>query len=157
MKTSIVAVVLAVFGTACGSSPTTPSTSATPMSVTGTWVGSGLDSSSTLGAGSMMGQTGAGTMTWQLTQTGSTVTGSLGFSGMPAGMPGSFTGTMDQDDMVFTFDTPPMGAMMSSGCAAHVTGTVHLDEQTMTMTGTYDGTNSCYGAFADGLMTMTHR
>jgi hypothetical protein len=37
--------------------------------------GIGTDSSSSMGAGSMMGQTDMGTMTWQLTQNGSTVTG----------------------------------------------------------------------------------
>jgi hypothetical protein len=34
-----------------------------------------------MGAGSMMGQTDMGTMTWQLTQNGSTVTGPMSFSG----------------------------------------------------------------------------
>ena len=45
------------------------------------------DSSVSMGAGSVMGQTGMGTMTWPLTQAGSTVTGSMSFSGMQGRMP----------------------------------------------------------------------
>ncbi len=60
-------------------------------------------------------------MTWQLTQTGNGVTGSLTFSDMPTGMPGSIVGTMDADDMTFTADMP-MASMMSGSCAATAKG-----------------------------------
>jgi len=156
MKYGVVAVLLAGLAAACGRSPTSPSTPATPVSVSGTWVGNASDSSSSLGPGSMMGQAGVGTMTWQLTQTGSTVKGSLNFSGMPGRMPGSLSGTMDDDDMEFTVDMP-MSSMMSSGCAAHATGTAHFDGTTMMFTGTYTGSNTCYGAFTDGQFTMAQR
>ena len=109
-----------------------------------------------MGAGSMMGQTDMGTMTWQLTQNGSTVTGPMSFSGsgMQGRMPGSFLGTMSGDDMTFTMDMPT-SSMMSSGCSSTATGTAHVDRTTMTMTGAYSGSNSCSGAFATGQMTMT--
>ena len=107
-----------------------------------------------MGAGSMMGQAGLGAMTWQLTQSGSTVTGSMSFSGMQGGRPGSFSGTMSGDDMTLTMDLPS-GSMMSSGCSARATGTARVSGTTMT--GTYGGSNSCTGAFTNGQMTMTRR
>ena len=61
----------------------TPSASRSHTSATGTWTGSGSDSSSALGAGGMMGQAGMGTVTWELTQTGPNVEGTVTFSGMP--------------------------------------------------------------------------
>jgi hypothetical protein len=127
-------------------------------SMAGTWAGTGSDSSSAMGAGGMMGQSDMGTMTWQLTQNGSTVTGPMSFSGsgMQGRMPGSFMGTMSGDDMAFTMDMPT-SSMMSSGCSSRATGTAHVDRTTMTMTGTYSGSNSCSGAFAAGQMTMTRR
>jgi hypothetical protein len=156
----MMAVALAGVLAACGGSPAAPSTS-TPVSVSGTWVGSGSDSSASLGAGSMMGQAGLGAMTWQLTQSGSTVTGSLGFSSMQGRMPGTLSGTMADGQLSFTFDMPmdedDMHGMMSSVCAAHVAGTVHIDTATMTMTGTYDGSNTCFGAFTNGQVSLTHQ
>jgi hypothetical protein len=124
----------------------------------GTWAGIGLDSSGSMGAGSMMGQTDMGTMTWQLTQNGSTVTGPMSFSGagMQGRMPGSFLGTMSGDDMSFTMDMPS-SSMMSSGCSSRATGTAHVNRTTMTMTGTYSGSNSCSGAYTNGQLTMTRR
>ena len=103
-----------------------------------------------------MGQTGMGTMTWPLTQSGSAVTGSMSFAGMAGRMPGAFTGTMSGDDMTFTMDLPN-NSMMSSGCTARATGSAHVDGTRMTMTGTYSGTNSCTGSFVNGQMTMTRR
>jgi len=106
----------------------------------------------------MMGQADMGTMTWQLTQNGSAVTGPMSFSGsgMHGRMPGAFTGTMSGDVMTFTMDMPS-GSMMSAGCSARATGTAHLDPSRMTMTATYGGSHSCTGAFANGQMTMSRR
>jgi hypothetical protein len=109
-----------------------------------------------MGAGSLMGQAGMGTMTWPLTQSGSTVTGSMNFSGMQGRMPGSFSGTMSGDEMTFTMDMP-MDSMMSSGCSARATGTARVNGTRTTMTGTYSGLNSCTGSFANGQMTMTRQ
>ena len=159
MKNVFAGVLLASFAAACGgNSSMSPSAPAASMSVAGAWVGIGLDSSSSLGAGSMMGQADMGTMTWQLTQNESTVTGSMNFSGsgMQGRMAGSFQGTMSGDDMTFTMDMP-MGSMMSSGCSSRATGTMHLNRTTMTMTGTYSGSNACSGAFTGGQMTMNRR
>ena len=124
--------------------------------MTGTWSGSASDSSLSMGAGSLMGQTGMGTMTWPLTQSGSTITGVMNFAGMPGRTPGVFMGTMSGDEMTFTMDMPN-NSMMSSGCSARSTGTARVNGTRMTMTGTYGGMNSCTGAFTNGQMTMTRR
>ncbi len=134
----------------------TPTATTSQAPATGTWTGTASDSSSGLGAGAMMGQSGMGTVTWQLSQTGSAVTGTMSFSGMQGRMPGSFAGTMSGNDMTFTVDMPN-ASMMSSGCTARATGTAHLDPTTMTMTCTYSGTNSCSGPFGNGQMNMTRR
>lgn len=155
---------LALLSSACGNStPMSPSgmaTSTTPpasqSSVSGTWSGTASDSSSALGAGAMMGQAGMGTPTWQLSQSGTMVTGTTSFGGMQGHMPGTLTGTMSGNDMTFTVDMPN-ASMMSSGCTARATGTAHLDPTTMTMTCTYSGANSCSGPFANGLMNMARR
>ncbi len=157
MKKSLAVLALVALSVACGSNsqmmPTGPS-GTTAMS--GTWSGSASDSSSSMGAGSMMGQAGAGTMTSPLTQNGAAVTGTMTFSGMQGRMPGTFTGTMSGDDMTFTMDMPD-SSMMSSGCSARATGTAHVDASRTTMTGTYSGSNSCTGAFTGGQMTMVRR
>jgi hypothetical protein len=159
MKKAFAGVVLASFAAACGGNTSmSPSAATAPMSVAGSWAGIGSDSSSSMGAGSMMGQADMGTMTWQLAQNGSAVTGSMSFSGsgMQGRMPGSFQGTMSGDDMTFTMDMAT-GSMMSSGCSSRATGTAHVTGTTMTMTGTYTGSNSCSGAFTSGQMTMNRR
>jgi len=154
MKKAI-AVVLLTFVAACTNSMTGPSGS---MSMAGTWAGSASDSSGSMGTGSLMGQTGMGTMTWPLTQSGSTVTGPMQFSGsgMQGRMPGAFSGVMTGDDMTFTMEMT-VGSMMTAGCSSRATGTGRVNRTTMTMTGTYVGVHSCTGAFTNGQMTMTRR
>ena len=151
------AVVLTCFAAACGGTSSMGPTGPTAQTaMTGTWSGNASDSSSSMGAGSAMGQTGMGTMTWPLTQSGSTVTGSMSFAGMQGRSPGAFTGTMSGDDMTFTMDLPN-NSMMSAGCTARATGAARVDGTRMTMTGTYSGANSCTGSFVNGQMTMTRR
>ena len=150
-----VLVVLVSFAAACDNSMTGPSGS---MSMAGTWAGSASDSSGSMGTGSRMGQTGMGTMTWPLTQRGSTVTGTMNFSGsgMQGRTPGAFSGVMTGDDMTFTMDMA-VGSMMAAGCSSRATGTGRVNRTTMIMTGTYVGMNSCTGAYTNGQMTMTRR
>ncbi len=157
MRKRLVAIsVLGLFLAACGSSssPTTPDSL-----VSGTWSGSATDSTTAaLGSGGMMGQSGMGTMTWQLTQSGSNVTGTARFAGMAGGMmAGTLAGTLSGRDMTFTMDMPA-GSMMSGGtCSAHSSGTAHMDAGAMTMTGNYSGTNSCAGSFNNGQIMMARR
>lgn len=156
---------LALVAVGCGghspSSPSMMSNASTTQgtsqgAVSGTWSGTASDSSSVLGAGAMMGQSGMGTPTWQLSQSGTMVTGTMSFGGMQGHMPGNVTGTMTGNDMTFAVDMPN-ASMMTSGCTARATGTAHLDPTTMTLTCTYAGTNTCSGPFGNGQMTMIHR
>ncbi len=155
VKKTFAVVVLTWFAAACGgnSTPTGPSGQ---LSVTGTWAGTATDSSTSASAGTVMGQASMGGMTWPLTQSGSTVTGAMNFAGMAGRTPGSLSGTMSGEDMAFTMDMP-VNSMMSSGCSARATGTAHFNGTSMTMTGTYTGTNSYTGAFTSGQMAMTRR
>ncbi len=159
MKNAYLVVLLASFAAACGgSASTSPSGPTASTSMAGAWTGIASDSSSSIGAGSMMGQAGMGTMTWQLTENGSIATGPMSFSGsgMQGRMPGTFVGTMSGDDMTFAMDMPT-SSMMSTGCSSRATGTAHVNRTTMTMTGTYSGSNSCSGAYTGGQMTMNRR
>ena len=159
MTKVFVAAFLASFAAGCGSNATmSPSVPTASASLAGAWTGIASDSSSSIGAGSMMGQADMGTMTWQLTQNGSAVSGPINFSGsgMPGRMPGSFRGAMSGDDMTFTIEMPA-SSMMSAGCSSRAAGTAHLNRATMTMTATYSGSNSCYGAFSGGETTMVRR
>lgn len=161
MKKAFIVIVLTSVAAACGAnSSTAPSMSApaASASLAGTWAGTASDSSRSMGTGSMMGQADMGTMTWQLTESGSTVIGSMSFSGsgMQGRMPGSFLGNMSGDDITFTMDMPS-NTMMSSGCSSNATGTGHINRTTMVMTGTYSGKNICTGTYTGGQMTMTHR
>ena len=112
------------------------------------------DSSSSIGAGSMMGQADMRTMTWQLTGNVSVVTGPMSFSGsgIPGRTPASFVGTMSGDDMTFVMDMPS-NSMMSTECSSRATGTARVNRTTMTIAGTYSGSNSCSGAYTSGQMT----
>ena len=145
---------LGLFAAACGSNANAPTSPSSSSSLTGTWAGTATDSStSALGGGGMMGQAGMGTMTWQLTENGSSVTGTMSFSGMPSTMmKGTLSGTMSGQDMTFTMNMPS-GSMMSGSCIAQATGTMHFNGSTMT--GTYSGMNSCDGPFTNGQMAMT--
>ena len=159
MKNAYLVVLLVSFAAACGgSASTSPSGPTASTSMAGAWTGIASDSSSSIGAGSMMGQADMGTMTWQLTENGSIETGPMTFSGsgMKERTPGTFLGAMSGDDMTFMMDMPS-NSMMSTGCSSRATGTAHVNRTTMTMTGTYSGSNSCSGAYTSGQMTMTRR
>ena len=158
MKKAFAVVLVAMFVAACGTNSSTSPSGVTSSSMAGIWSGTGVDSSSSLGTDSMMGQTDMGTMTWQLTQNGSLVTGPMSFngSGMQGRGPGAFSGIMSGDDMTFTMNLPT-GSMMSSGCSSSATGTAHVDRTTMTMTSTYSGSNTCSGGYTSGQAMMTRR
>lgn len=157
-KRLIAAALLSLLAFACGGNSSTPTMPTAAASVTGTWAGTASDSTTpALGPGGMMGQGGMGTMTWQLTENGTSVTGTMSFSGMASSMMrGTLSGTMSGEDMTVTMDMPA-GSMMSGTCSSHATGTMHVNGGTMTMTGSYSGTNSCAGPFTNGQLTMTRR
>ena len=158
MHKSLIAVtLLGLLAAACGTSnPATAPSSA--LSATGTWSGTVADSTTpALGNGGMMGQAGMGTMTLQIVQNSSNVTGTMSFSGMANSMMrGTMTGTLSGEDMTFTM-TMPAGSMMSGTCSVQANGTAHMSGAAMTMPGNYSGTNSCSGAFTNGQMSLSRR
>jgi hypothetical protein len=155
-------VALAVaIGAGCDDSSITTTGPDSPEAASGRWVGSAADSiTATLGEGAVMGQAGMGTMTWQIEQDGSRVTGTMSFGGMPgfempAGLaPGTLAGTIAGDQLTFTM-TMPAGSLRSATCTAQATGTARISGSTMT--GTYSGTNTCAGTFTNGQFTLTRQ
>jgi hypothetical protein len=146
---------------ACGgSSPTSMMNPVTPVSpsasssaVAGTWTGASSDSTgSMMGAGlsaSMMSG-----MTWQLTQSGNTFTGTMSFPGY-GGHTMTVSGTIDGRSGTFTMMVPA-GSMMMAGCTATATGSFDMDDLMDQIHGTYSGSNTCTGPFDHGEISLTH-
>jgi len=163
MKTFVV-LALGLCLAACGgsnSTPTSPSPSPSPspqpMTLTGVWVGTASDSTtSMMGGGMMGGGSMMNGMSWQLSQDGTTVAGSMGFSEYQSGMMGAVSGTVSGNTLTFTM-TMPMGSMPMAGCSATANGTMQMNLSGKEMTGTYSGSDSCSGPFTNGQMTMTRR
>jgi len=160
----------AVVITACGGSSSMPAAPAAPSSpigtgtsaATGTWVGTAVDSSGTtmgMSTGSMgMGMPGGsmGNMTWQMTQTGATFTGTVTFANYRGNGSMQVSGTMNGKSGTFTM-TMPNGTMPMAGCSGQVTGTFDMDDMMVKMTGTYAGSTTCAGPFDHGQMTMSRQ
>jgi len=97
-------------------------------------------------------------LSWQITQTGNTFTGTMQFQGdQRAAM--SVSGTILGTAGTFTL-TIPMGAMMGAmmdGCTATATGTFNMDDLMDQIHGAYAGSNTCSGPFDRGQVSLTHR
>jgi hypothetical protein len=128
-------------GASGGSSPTSPS--APGSSVTGTWRGPAKDSSS------------PGQMTWQITQSGTSFTGSMTMTDSTnLSARGSVSGMISGSSLQFTINVPAGGFdAPRATCTAEVSG---QGEFTSTeITGQYSGTSSCDGAIATGELKLT--
>jgi hypothetical protein len=130
-----------VLAAACNGSPAQPSAAA--LDLTGTWNGQASDSS------------GPGRMTWLLTQSGASFSGSLRMTDTNTGLTGrgSITGTVSDMAIQFTlsvaaggFDEP------NASCAVQATGSGRTT--TTEITATYAGANSCSGDFTAGELTL---
>ena len=136
---------LACSGGSSGSSPTQPS-STSPSSVTGTWTGTADDSS------------GPGQMTWQITQSGSSFSGTLTLTLRTATNTtvtarGTASGTVSGASIQFSmavlaggFDSP------FESCAVNVSGSGSVTSTAIT--GTYAGSSSCGGGISSGQLTL---
>ena len=115
------------------------------FSLTGTWSGSGSDSS---GPGQMT--------TWVLTHTGSALTG-LVTARTPLGtvvFNGTFSGSLDGTTLTFTVAIPHGGISRFPTCTAMISGTA-AGVTASAINGTYSGTNSCTGPVTDGHFSLT--
>lgn len=148
--------------TACGGGSSMPVSPAAPSgpaastaAITGTWVGQSVDSTGTMmGAG--MSASMMGNMTWQITQTGNSFTGTMQFPGYGGRGPMTVSGTISGSTATFTM-TMPSGSMMTATCAAVANGTFDINDLFTQMHGTYAGTNMCGGPFDHGQMSMVRR
>lgn len=131
-----------------------PSPDPPSQSVAGTWRGTASDSSTQNEVGRVMGQSDLGAMTWVIEQDGTRVSATVRFSGIKAGsVPGTASGRIEGDDISFTLDMP--AGSMAGVCLATASGTLHVDRTTMTMSGTYSGSNTCSVPFDNGRMSLT--
>jgi hypothetical protein len=132
-----------VTGMACAT-PTQPApTGSSVVNLTGNWGGSVSDSS------------GPGQMSWQLTQTDTSFSGTMTMTDASTGVTGqgSVSGTVSGGSFHFSISVRAGGfSSPYASCTADASG----DGQaaSATITGTYSGSNSCSGAIASGQLTM---
>ena len=144
-------VVAALFlASSCGGSPSAPT--AQPLSVTGSWTGTSTDSQ------------GVTVISLQLTQTGTTVSGTVSTRAPdPAdgscnachrNKTGTFTGTLTGTKLAMTMafaagvdgDPTPICSATMTGAAPNVTAS--------TLIGEFTGSDTCEGPFLDGKLTL---
>jgi hypothetical protein len=149
----IAAALVGVAGFACGgggsstSSPTPPSTPTSSTNITGTWNGSAYDS-----AGNA---SGPGSMTWQVTQTGGSFSGTMTLTDIGTNVTGRGTvsGSVSGTSIQFSMAVPTGGFDGPYGsCTANVTGTGVA--ASTSINGNYTGSSSCGGAIGSGLLTL---
>ena len=132
---------LGVAGLGCGT-PTEPSDG--PANLTGVWDGSASDSS------------GPGRMSWQITQSGGSFSGTLTMLDEDNGINGrgSVSGSVSGASIQFSISIPVGGFDGSfAPCAADASGSGAASSSTIT--GSYAGGNSCTGAVTSGQLTLT--
>ncbi|MCA1563531.1 MAG: hypothetical protein LC753_06750 [Acidobacteria bacterium] len=145
-------VVVALLGIGCDDSPTNPTRSisgsgtSTGLNLTGTWSGTASDSSGQL------------LLTWRLTQSATTVTGTVTATttvGAPLYTGGTLTGTTTASALTFTFTIPRGGISPLPNCSATFSGTAAAADITATgMSGTYSGSDTCGGTYVSGRFTL---
>ena len=132
---------LLLAGGACSKAPTSPS--AAPLNLTGTWSGSAADS------------TGFGSLTWALTQTGSTFTGTAAIDDRSVGITGRGTvnGSLVQGSVQFTLTVPAGGFDAPfETCSSTVSGE-GLASAT-SLSAVYAGSSSCGGTITSGQLSL---
>jgi hypothetical protein len=127
---------------ACSRSPVHPSGTASDL--TGTWNGPALDSS------------GPGQMTWQISQSGTSFSGTLTMIDAASGLGGrgSISGTMSASTIRFSIDIAAGGFEYPyDTCSAAISG--GGEASSSSLTATYSGSNSCSGSVTSGQLTLT--
>lgn len=131
-------------GSSGSASPTAPSPAAPAVNLGGAWSGTAKDSS------------GPGRMTWQLTQSGSTVSGTLTMSDDVTQVTGQGTlsGTLSGSTLQFSL-TIPAGGFSGSDSACSLSASGSASASASTISGTFSGTNTCGGSLTGGELTMS--
>jgi hypothetical protein len=132
---------------ACEGSTTAPTgspgSSSTTSSLTGTWQGTASDSS------------GPGQMTWVITQSGGSISGTMTLTDTATklGGRGSISGSVSGSTIRFTLTVPAGGFDAPYGsCTSEVSGEAEVSGTALT--GSYSGSNSCEGAIASGQVSL---
>jgi hypothetical protein len=123
----------------------TPPTSPTPaVMLTGTFVGTMSDTS------------GPGRMRWQVSQTGSQVTGTFTANDDASGIAanGDLSGTLSGAVLTFRM-TIPAGALPPPVSACSITSDGSGQVTNTLIDATYAGRNSCTGLFGNGRLSLT--
>jgi hypothetical protein len=133
---------LALAGACQGKSEAPAAPSANTLNVAGSWRGTATDSS------------GPGSITLQVTQSGTTLTGTVTMSVTTVTGRGTLTGTVSGSSIRLTMAIPAGGF---DAPFASCTATVSGDGQATatSITATYTGTNSCSGPVTKGELTLS--
>ncbi len=110
--------------------------------LTGTWSGPASDDS------------GPATMTWRLTQSGASITGSFLAVEPPPRLTnyrGTISGSLSGTSLTFTIDVPKGSIVGLPNCSVAINGTAVVTANVIE--GTYTG-EDCTGPFANGLMSL---
>jgi hypothetical protein len=134
---------LALSGACSGASSSTPAApSASSVNVAGSWRGTATDSS------------GEGSLTLQVTQSGTDLSGTVTMSVITVTGRGTVTGTVSGSTIRLTITIPAGGFDAPfSGCTATVSGDGQASASAINAT--YTGTNSCSGPVTKGQLTLT--
>lgn len=137
-------------GAACSSTHSSPVEPTPPPAavadVAGTWSGLAADSS------------GPGEMTWRLTQSAATLSGTFAMRDADTGLngQGTITGTLSGSTLTFAIAVAAGGFDAPFGtCSSSATGTA--DVSATAIAGTYTGSNSCTGTITSGQLTLSRQ
>ena len=133
-----------VSGMACSASDMLTPPSPSTVNLTGAWAGSASDSS------------GPGQMSWQLTQSDTSFSGTMTMTDVSTGVTGqgSVSGTVSGVSLHFSISVRAGGfASPYASCTADASGDGQVSSATIV--GTYSGSNSCSGAIASGQLTLS--
>ena len=129
---------------ACGGASSSPpaAPSASSVNVAGSWRGTATDSS------------GEGSLTLQMTQSGTDLSGTVTMSVITVTGRGTLTGTVSGSTIRLTITIPAGGFDAPfAGCTATVSGDGQASASSISAT--YTGTNSCSGPVTKGELRLT--
>jgi hypothetical protein len=131
-------------GSGNGGTPTVPTGDS--IDLTGSWSGTGDDSS------------GPGQFTWQLMQSGGSFSGTFTATDASSGVTGrgSVSGTLSGTSVTFSL-TIPSGGFDAPFADCNASASGQGTASASTVSATYSGTNSCSGAIASGQLSLTRQ
>lgn len=137
-------------GGAASAVPTSPTTVTTPqtptLSLAGLYSGGASDSS------------GSGVLSWNLSTSGTAVSGGVSAQTTFGAVTftGTVTGTLAGTTLTFSIAIPAGGLAGAPACSVDITGTAE-GVTASTISGTYAGTSTCSAPFNNGRFTLNKR